>query len=83
MSARKRYMAFVEAGSNVAASMQRLIAAIDALGDLAVEAGGGEQCDMLACYASNTIQGSAALIKDMLDVVRLNRRKKPATPEPR
>lgn len=47
---------------DMAASYLQLAARhIDAAGDLA----GTEQADMLACYASNVLQGSLALIREL------------------
>ena len=44
---------------------------IDTAGDLA----GTDQADMLACYASNVLQGSLSLIRELRVVIAKGRRK--------
>lgn len=49
----------------VALALSDLRVSIDVLGDMAVNICRDDQCDMLACFAANTLHGSEALLREM------------------
>jgi len=53
-----------------------LCAGIDELGELAFSITSDERCDQIGCYASNVLQGSQALLREMEIVVMRAGKKK-------
>jgi len=53
-----------------------LCAGIDELGELAFTITRDERCDQIGCYASNVLQGSQALLREMEQVVLRARKRK-------
>jgi hypothetical protein len=60
---------FVAAHAQVMESLKRLHEEIDALGLLGMDVVHHDEPDMLGCFASNTLYGAEALLREMKAVV--------------
>lgn len=64
----------------IIADLREMRLRIDALGDLSTNAAKTDRVEMLACFASNTLYGTQALIEQMRFVVTHPRAKRAVWP---
>jgi hypothetical protein len=70
----------VTLASGITRDLEAMRRRIDALGDLATQVSGTTRCDMLGCFASNTLYGTQALVEQLMFVAAHPRAKRARWP---